>query len=73
MQKKKSACRKSFFPVSSQQQNQGKIQHLKNCYHLLAELDKSDSVDNEFPLCLGFFGNRDNMQKLLDAEGMCIH
>lgn len=66
--KKKSACRKSFFPVSSQQQNQGKIQHLKNCYHLLAELNKSDSVHNEFPPYLGFFGNRDDMQKLLDEE-----
>jgi hypothetical protein len=59
--------------VSSQQQNQGKIQHLKNCYHLLAELNKSDGVHNEIPPCLGFFGNRDDMQKLLDAEGMYRH
>lgn len=66
-------CRKSFFPVSSQQQNQSKIQHLKNCYHLLEELNKTDSVHNEFPFSLGFFGNRDDMQKLLDAEGMYRH
>jgi hypothetical protein len=65
--------RKSFFPVSSQQQNQGKIHHLKNCYHLLAELNKSDSVHNECPPDLGFFGNRDDMQKLLDAEGVYRH
>jgi hypothetical protein len=69
--KKKSVCRKSFFPVSSQHKNQGKVQHLKNCYHLLAELNKPDSAHNdELPRYLGFFGNRDDMQRLLDAEGI---
>jgi hypothetical protein len=57
--------------VSAQELNQGKAQHLNNCYQLLAQLNsKSDGVQNaDVPLYFAFFGNRDDMQRLLDAEG----
>lgn len=72
--KKKPGSYRSFFPVSAQALNQAKTQHLSNCYHLLAQLNsKSDNIQNaDAPLYFAFFGNHDDMQRLLDAEGMYI-
>lgn len=72
VKKKKPGLYRSFFPVSAKELNKAKAQHLDNCYHLLAQLrSKSDNIQNtDAPLYFAFFGNRDDMQRLLDAEGM---
>ena len=69
--RKKPGLYRSFFPLSSDELNKAKAQHLDNCYHLLAQLSsKSDNIQNtDAPLYFAFFGNRD-MQRLFDAEGM---
>ena len=71
--KKKLGLYRSFFPESAKELNKAKAQHLDNCYHLLAQLSsKSDNIQNtDAPLYFAFFGgNRDDMQRLFDAEGM---
>jgi hypothetical protein len=69
--KKKPGLYRSFFPVSANERNKAKAQHLDNCYNLLSQLSsKSDNIQNtDAPLYFAFFGNRDDMQRLIDAEG----
>ncbi|XP_069679265.1 gem-associated protein 5 [Periplaneta americana] len=73
--KKKTPITKSFFPVSSIQKNLKNVQHFTNCCHLLASLNTNVPVvdgvcteTSELPPYLGFFGDRNAMQKLLDME-----
>ena len=70
--KKKPGLYRSFFPVSANELNKAKAQHLDNCYHLLAQLSsKSDNIQTtDAPLYFAFFGNHHDMQRLFDAEGM---
>ena len=78
IKKKKLSMGKQFFPVSwYQQSREGPDHPLKNCYYLLNKntsvADAEDVIDRrECPHYLGFFGDRDSMQKILDLEGKVL-